>query len=176
MALIGTPAPFKFDTQRRIMLLNVPEYQTDMDWIKEALFQADIGIANYMFMYGPYENDLYRIEVCLTWFDSEVARNWQGTMMDPELKAQLCVTLKDAWTLIPVPTTLSESNQLWQETGPTYPVWYNNEKPETEVLTMDDLAASTRAAATLMLTETEQVFTHSTPALPSRADYISLAL
>ena len=179
MALIGTPAAFEFDSNRHVMILNVPESQANLDWVNDAFNRAEIGDVYTIFVYGPFENGLFRIEVALNWFTpSQTAYNWQGTMLDPKLKAQLYVTSKISWILIPVPHS-TQNNQLWQEESVVKtPAWYTNTKPETEVLTMENLASSTRAMATLMLTETEPLFTHAgaPPNTPTRADYITLAL
>ena len=181
MSLIGTPAPFDFEDDRRMMILNVLKSEANPDFISDALFCAGIGNIDYIFVYGPFENGLMRIEVVLKWFDTEVARSWQGTMMDSTLKAQICVSMKSSWVFIPVPVSYSK-NQLWQEDmGNTTPTWYQNVTPETEVLSLETIAQSTRATATLMLTETEteEFFEHKTKnaqkETPCR-DYISLTM
>jgi len=155
MALIGTPASSTFDVNQRIMILNVNEACARIEWVKDALSDAGIGSVQCVFVSGPFDNGMYRIEVVLDWYNTAMARRWQATIMDPTLRAQLSASFKNTWILIPVPNSYT-NNQLWQEDlGNKTPTWYKNNEPESEVLSLENMSESTRAAATLLLTETD---------------------
>ena len=155
MSLIGTPSSYVFDASRRVMILNVRPDLANLEFVKLWLAANGMGKVNEIIVYGPFENGFMRVEVGIEWFDTEEARIWQGTVVDPALKAQISVTLTDAWVLIPLPIDNTINNKLWQEDmGINTPLWYTDSTPETEVLSLERISHSARAAATLLLTET----------------------
>lgn len=154
MSLIGTPSSFVFDISRRVMILNVDPKHANREFVQLWLAANGMGKVNEIIVYGPFENGFMRVEVGMEWFDTEEARIWQGTVVDPALKAQISVTLTDAWVLIPLPIDNTINNKLWQEDmGINTPLWYTDSTPETEVLSLERISRSARAAATLLLTE-----------------------
>ena len=155
MSLIGTPSSFMFDISRRVMILNVNPEHANREFVKLWLAANGMGKVNEIIVYGPFENGFMRVDVRMEWFNTEEARIWQGTIVDPALKAQISVTFNDLWVLIPLPIDNTLNNKLWQEDmGIKTPSWYTDSKPETEVLSLDRISSSARAAATLLLTET----------------------
>jgi hypothetical protein len=155
MSLIGTPASYVFDVSRRVMILNVRPALANHAFVKLWVAANGMGEVNEIIVYGPFENGFMRVETSIKWFDTETARIWQGTVVDPALKAQISVTLTDAWVLIPLPIDNTINNKLWQEDmGIKTPLWYTDSHPETDVLCLESISNSTRAAATLLLTDT----------------------
>ena len=143
MALIGTPAPFSFNSNMHVMALNVPEHQANIDCVTDVFNRAEIGNVYSIVISGPQQNGMFRITVGLDWFKtSQTSHIWQGTVLDETLKAQLCVTLTDRWVLIPVPID-ENNNQLWQESSSVIE-WMVDTDPEPEVLTMDNLSHYTK--------------------------------
>ena len=143
MALVGTPAPFTFNGNMHVMVLNVPHGQANIDFVTDAFNRAEIGNVYSISISDPQPNGLFRIIVGLDWFKtSQTSHIWQGTILDNLLKAQLCVTLTDRWIVIPVPVDPID-NKLWQED--VVVEWVNDEiSPLPEVMSLENIAIHTQ--------------------------------
>ena len=143
MSLIGTHAPFNFNSTMHVMALDVPEHQANIDSVTDAFSRAEIGNVYSIVITSPRPNGMFRVIVGLDWYKtSQTSHIWQGTILDETLKAQLCVSLTDTWVLIPVPID-DNNNQLWQESGSGIK-WMIDTLPEPEVKTLGNISHYTK--------------------------------
>lgn len=173
MALNQSSQSFKFDDNCPIMIIKVPKYQANFELIKQTLFDVGIGNVYDISIYGPFENKLFRIEVQLHWFDTEIAHNWQETIMNPKENAYINITLRNYWILIKPPNYYKNVIQHIHKD------FINNNTIESELLTMDNKKGTMRTTASLQFNEIENISYNNNTNIKNKestCEYTSIAI